>query len=502
MVGALAAAVLLLLGTFALVVTVSYARATESNVGDLTFETKVRVPPLLEPKIDAQGRKIFDLRFTAGTSELIEGRQTATWGLNGPYLAPTLRAERGDEVMVNVTNGVDEPTTLHWHGMHLPAAMDGGPHQIIQPGQTVSPTWEIDQPAASLWYHPHPHGSTADQVYRGAAGMFIIDDDQSQALDLPDRYGIDDIPLIIQDKTIDGDGDLTKEAPFLSSMGALGDEILVNGTHNPYVEATTSLVRFRLLNASNARVYNLGFTDNRPFWQIASDAGLLAQPHPADRVQLSPGERAEIVVAVQPGERAVLRSHTPDLGTGFWDRRLAGGDDTFDIIQLRGAANLQPSPRLPQTLVAVDRPPKSTATNTRTFRLAGTTINRRNMDLNRIDEVVTLGTTEIWEIVNEDGTPHSFHPHLIHFAILDINGVPPPPALAGWKDTVYVPPGTTVRIIATFDGHADPNVPFMFHCHILRHEDNGMMGQFLVVDPRDRSAALSRAPAAHGQHRD
>lgn len=177
-----------------------FGQAQKSNLGELTLENQLAIPDLLEPRLDDQGRKVFDLAFTSGEVEFLEGQLTETWGLNGPYLSPTLRASRGDEVVINVTNGVDESTSLHWHGMHLPAAMDGGPHQMIEPGDTWSPTWTIDQPAASLWFHPHPHGATAEHVYRGAAGLFLLDDTESEELELPNTYGIDDIPLIIQTK--------------------------------------------------------------------------------------------------------------------------------------------------------------------------------------------------------------------------------------------------------------------------------------------------------------
>jgi blue copper oxidase len=134
-----------------------WSQADMSNVGQLRFQNQLKVPPLLQPRIDSAGRKVFDLRLQAGTSELLAGKPTTTWGANGAYLGPTLRAARGDRVAINVRNGLSEATTIHWHGMHLPAAADGGPHQPIQPGATWSPSWRIDQPAATLWYHPHPH---------------------------------------------------------------------------------------------------------------------------------------------------------------------------------------------------------------------------------------------------------------------------------------------------------------------------------------------------------
>jgi FtsP/CotA-like multicopper oxidase with cupredoxin domain len=461
-----------------------YSQARQSNVGDLDFANELAIPPLAEPTIDADGTRVFDLRFTAGQSHLVEDGPSDTWGLNGTYLGPTVRAARGDTVRMDVTNGVDETTTLHWHGMHVPARMDGGPHQMVAPGDTWSPTWTVDQPAATLWYHPHLEGETAEHVYRGAAGMFLIDD-PDKAPDLPDTYGLDDIPLIIQDKRFDSDGDLSMRSPLGSGVGFLGDTIVVNGTTNPHLPVTTELVRLRVLNASNARIYNLGFPDGRSFWQVGSDAGLLERPHETDRLQVSPGERAEMVVALAPGDKTVLRSFPPDLGTSFFGERFDGGDDSFDIVQLRAAAELAPSPGLSDELATVDAPDPDEAVTTRKFILSGSRINGQKMDMARVDEVVTVDTTEIWEVTNRGGQPHSFHPHLVHFRVLDIDDEAPPPPLAGWKDTVYVPPGTTIRIVARFDDHADPTASYMFHCHVLRHEDRGMMGQFVVVEPGD-----------------
>ena len=141
-----------------------WSRARTSTVGDLDFANALQIPPLAEPTIAPDGTKVFDLRFTAGQTDIVDDGPSETWGLNGTYLGPTLRANAGDDVRVNVTNGVDDPTTVHWHGMHLPAAMDGGPHQMVGPGATWSPSWTVNQPAATLWYHPHLHGETAAQV--------------------------------------------------------------------------------------------------------------------------------------------------------------------------------------------------------------------------------------------------------------------------------------------------------------------------------------------------
>ena len=498
-----------LFGAFVLLVTGvavwAYGRADTSNVGELSFANELAVPPLAEPRIEADGTKVFDLELQAGATRLRGDDEPAsdTWGLNGTYLGPTLRASRGDTVRVDVTNGVDETTTLHWHGMHLPARMDGGPHQMVEPGATWSPEWTIDQPAASLWYHPHLHGRTADHVYRGAAGMFLLDEPAAPT-SLPHDYGVDDVPLIIQDKAFDGDGQLDERTNPFSNLGVLGDTILVNGTYDPHFVATTELVRFRVLNASNARIYDLGFTDGRPFHLVGTDAGLLERPHEMARLQLSPGERAEIVVAVEPGDRAMLRSFAPDLG-GFGPfERFYGGDDTFDILQVRGADDLAPSPPLPDRLAEIDRPDPRDAEVVRTFRLSGTSINGREMDMERVDMAIPWGAVETWEVTNGDGFPHSFHPHLVHFAVVELDGAPPPPELSGWKDTVFVPPNTTVTFVVRFTGEPDPTTPYMFHCHVLAHEDGGMMGQFTLVEPGEEwdgpGGPLDRIPRDHESH--
>jgi blue copper oxidase len=461
-----------------------WSGADMSNLGQLGFANQLKIPPLAEPRVDGAGRKVFDLRLQQGTSQLLAGKPTQTWGANGAYLGSTVRAARGDQVVMNVRNDLPEPTTIHWHGMHLPAAADGGPHQLIRPGATWSPSWRIDQPAATLWYHPHPHGTTEDHVYRGVAGLFLLDDPEAGALPLPDRYGIDDIPVILQDKRFGADHNLDfGQSPF-SPIGRLGDQLLVNGTHDPHLNITSQRVRLRLLNASTARIYHVGFVDDRPFELVGTDGGLLERPHRTTRVPLSPGERAEIVAVFQPGERVVLRSFPPDLGLDLFQGRFAGADDSFDLLQLRAGATLTPSPPVPDGLVDHQQLGEAQAATTRRLELNGSSrINGLRMDLGRIDQTVTVSTTERWEVANRSGNPHNFHVHGVQFKVSDQTGAGPPPALAGWKDTVFIPPGETVRLLVQTPGYSDPATPYMFHCHLLQHEDNGMMGQFVVVQP-------------------
>ncbi len=431
------------------------------------------IPPLVE------GDRIT-LTAQAGMTDFGQGAQAPTIGLNGSYLGPTLKLTRGQRVRVDVINDLDEMTTLHWHGMHVPAKMDGGPHSMIQAGQTWSPHWTVEQPAATLWYHSHPHGETAQQVYRGLAGMILLEDPQAPDVGLPNSYGVDDIPLVVQDKSFTPDGQLVIDPAKGPSTGFLGNTIVTNGKLGSYLPVTTEAVRLRLLNASNARFYNFGFSDDRQFAIVASDGGLLPSAVVNDRVRLAPGERAEIVVRLTAGETVTLNSTAPDLGTTN-DALYSGG--TFDILELRAAPTLSPSPELAGTLTTLPAADAGAAAQTRTFAVQGRAINGRPMDMHRIDFAVPVGQTEVWEISNRDPQPHNFHVHNVQFRVLSEQGQPPPPERAGLKDTVYVPPWTTTRILVKFTDYTDRNWPYMFHCHLLLHEDIGVMGQFVVVKP-------------------
>ncbi len=472
--------------------------AEQSNIGRVSFVRPLAIPPLAESTVDPAGTRQFDLRVQPGRTELRPGMLTETWGVNGTYLGPTLRVARGERVAVNVHNGLDEATSLHWHGMELPAVAEGGPHTPIRPGATWSPSWTVDQPAATLWYHPHLHGNTADHIYRGVAGMFIVDDQQAGAQALPGEYGVDDVPLIVQDKKISSDGAL--DTPDDGGIGRLGDEILVNGTWGPYLNVTTERVRLRVLNASVSRVFNLGFTDDRPFALVGTDTGLLSTPAAMNRLQLSPGERVEIVVTFAPEETATLRSYPPGLGSGY-EGRFDGGDDTFDLLQLRAAAALAPSPEVPQRLSTTAPIQVDQDATVRTFEMQGSNrINNQTMSMDRVDAAVLVGETEIWQAIGD--RPHSFHVHNAAFRVLDVDGQDPPAHLSGRKDTVYLPPGKLVRLAVEFGPHPDPNVPFMFHCHLLTHEDKGMMGQFVVVraDQIDDIRVHPTPAIAHAHH--
>lgn len=478
--------------------------APVDTVGEVDFDQPLQIPELLEPIRSDDGTAHFELHAQAGETVLKPGEDPAdTWGFNDSYLGPTLHLRRGDDVSVDVVNELDEATTVHWHGMHLPAEMDGGPHQMVEPGGTWSPRWTVDQPAGTLWYHPHPHGGTEDHIFRGLAGMILVDDEASAVWDvLPHEYGVDDVPVIVQDVTFD-DGQPDKDNGFMTQPGALGSEILVNGTYGPYLDVTAELTRLRLLNASTARVYNFGFSDDRAFALIGTDGGLLPSPVDLTRLMLSPGERADVVVRMAPGERVTLRSYPPDIKENFVSERFDGGEDRFDVLQLRAAESLTSSPALPEVLAdEPDLAPPGDAAADRTFRLSGRSINGQKMDMSRIDQVVELGRTEVWEVQNRDGGYHNFHVHDVQFQVLSVDGDAPPPALSGWKDTILVRPGETIRIAVEFTDYADPDSPYMYHCHLLRHEDRGMMGQFVVVEPGTTIDGEVAGHAASHEHHD
>lgn len=458
-----------------------WAPAMISTAQRVDFARRLPVPPLAPSHRDSRGRRVFDLRAQTGEHDFGSG-PVRTEGYDGTYLGPTLRMTRGEQVVVHVRDDLPEATSVHWHGMRVPAAADGGPHQLIPPGRSWSASWRVDQPAATLWYHPHPHGATARQVYHGLAGLLIVDDPATTIPQLPHEYGVDDLPVIVQDKRFTDDGRLDDTSAPLAGIGLLGDTVVVNGVTGPYLPVVTRRVRLRLLNASNARTYDFGFTDGRRFALVGTDGGLLDAPADLRRIMLSPGERAELVVGVDPGQTTVLRSYPHPLGTGRLGDRFVGGDDTLDILQLRAAAILRPSPEPPRTLAPLPRATRAQAVRVREFSLNNDAINGQPMDMGRVDAAPVAGSTEIWRVVNDDGIPHNFHVHGVQFQVLTVSGAPPPPQLSGWKDTVYLPPDEPVELIMSFPRHPGPGL-YMFHCHLLYHEDSGMMGQYAVTDP-------------------
>ena len=456
----------------------------------------LRIPDLLDARKLANS---VSLEVQAGNTEFFPGRASKTQGYNGSYLGPTIRVNRGDEVEIAVTNALKEDTTVHWHGLLIPAELDGSPHQLIQPGTTWRPRLPILQPAATLFYHPHVHGRTGAQVYSGLAGLLVVTDDEERALGLPSEYGVDDLPLVLQDRLFE-DGQLVLPEGMMTTMqGRRGNTTLVNGTPNPFARVPGRLVRLRLVNGSNARIFDLSFDDQRTFHWIASEGGLLEEPIQMRSLTLAPGERAEILVDFSDDRRVALRT-APDtnlpmmMGPGSRVRSLAteifgGGDEVVLHFEPTGRQD----PALPPSrLISRQGVNASQATKRRRFVLGmgmggmmgggmgsggGMMINGRSFEMNRIDEQVALGDTEIWEISGEMMS-HPFHIHGVQFEVLSRNGGKPIARDAGMRDTVLV--REPVELLVRFTQPA-VKAPFMYHCHILEHEDNGMMGQFVTV---------------------
>lgn len=449
----------------------------------------------------------YNLKIQNGTSTFFEGRSTSTIGVNQAYLGPTLKMDVGSTVRINVNNTLQEETTLHWHGFHVPAKYDGTPHQTMMPGETWTAQFEVRQNPSLFWYHSHAHKQAGPQVYRGLAGPIIVKDPNRLEPELPDSYGVDDVPLIVQDRLFGNNGELIYARSMHDiMMGMQGDTLLVNGIVDPVFECKTELLRLRLLNGSNARIYDFQFANRQSFLMIGSDGGHLEKALEMSQLRLSPGERADILIDMRHGEprQLIAASTSNEMGMmdgammdgGMMGNRWWPGNDredqdrsTFNVLLIVPNAKLDPSPSVPTVFMKHAAVNPADAVRTRQFVLRmgmgmrsgnGFTINGRSMDMGRIDERVKLNTTEIWEVQNASWMPHPFHIHDVQFRILDRDGRLPAPHETGLKDTVLLAPRERVRLLLSFKNYADPDIPYMYHCHILEHEDAGMMGQFVV----------------------
>ncbi len=423
--------------------------------------------------------------------------------------------EKGQQVTLNVHNQLSDTTTTHWHGLHLAAINDGSPHNVILPGETWSPSFTVLDNAATYWYHPHLHGKTMHQVIKGAAGLIIVRDSVEAALNLPRNYGVDDIPLICQFTTFDNN---TKQIVLEDE---LDNTLLVNGIIGGMVNLPAQVVRLRLLNASSHRVFRFGFTNNLTFMQIATDGGLLNAPVALTRLNLSSGERAEILVNLQgmEGQTLYLRTFGNELQAGVPGGPAMMGmpigpldNTTSNVLQINVLAPTNNPVTTIPTYLTTNTVWSQTGATTRNISMtAQPMMSMSNFFINGAkydEEVINFTTeqekTEIWRLFNQTMMAHPFHIHGNSFYILDINGAVPPEIMRGKKDVVLVPPmGGSVRLITKYEDFSDPHMPYMYHCHILSHEDNGMMGQFIVnpisssieEPPKDESVRLFPNPA-------
>lgn len=449
------------------------------------FDNPLRTLPILDG--------LSPINFTAkrNTATIIKGKTSQVYGYNGEILAPIIKVSNGQTLSVALSNQLEEVTNIHWHGLIIPESMDGHPKNTIQPGGSFNYQFTINQKAGTNWFHPHPHQITAKQVYKGLAGMLIINDSDEAALNLPS--GEFEIPLVLQDKRIYSDGSLNYSPDMMDIMsGYLGQYVCVNGIWSPFFNVKTKIYRLRILNGSNARAYNLAFSNGINFSVIGSDVGLLGNTQTINTLLIAPGERVDVLVDFS----------SITLNSEFYleSRTFSGGDsqgiETFKIIKFIISELVAETFIIPNSLVPFSPISSSLSTKTRSFDISNPhgamggghgghssmhTIGGKSFDMNRIDETVSVGATEIWEFDNSNGLDlHPMHMHGVHFQVLSRMGGRNTiqPHETGWKDTVLCLPGEKIQVIVTF-----PNNPgvFVFHCHNLEHEDSGMMLNFKIV---------------------
>lgn len=451
------------------------------------FDNPLRVPSELNAD------SVISLLARKNVTSVIKGKNAAVYGYADGILAPVIKVNNGQTVTVEFHNQLEEISNIHWHGLIIPENMDGHPQNKINSGGSFTYQFTINQRAGTYWFHPHPHLLTAKQVFKGLAGMFIVRDTEEAALNLPS--GEFELPIIIQDKRIYTDGSLNYSPETSDIMsGYFGDYVCVNGSWSPYHTIKTRIYRLRVLNGSNARVYNLSLSNNLNFHIIGSDGGLLASTQTVSSLLLGPGERVDVLVdftSVTVGDEIYLQNNSFDGGE-------FQGTQSFKIMKFVVDVQLTESFSVPTSLSVFSSISSSSSVKTRYFEISnnhsgghgghGTgssasfhKIGGKSFDMERIDETVNAGTTEIWEFDNTNGTDiHPMHLHGVQFQVLSRTGGRGivVPHESGWKDTVLCMPGERVRIIMTF-----PNNPgkFLFHCHNLEHEDSGMMLNYKIV---------------------
>jgi len=439
------------------------------------FRVPLAIPPVMKPVRRERDRDIYEVTMRKARTEILPGKLTRTWTFDGRFPGPTIKATRGREIVIRRRNALHVPTTTHLHGGEVPWRSDGHPSLVIDPGQTYEYVYPNQQEAATLWYHDHLCKETSRNNYMGLSGLYIIEDETEEELNLPrGRY---DIPLVLQDRRFRRNGSFA----FKDRVNQVrGDVYLVNGRPMPFLKVANRKYRFRILNASHSRGYRLSLDSGEPLVQIGSDQGLLAAPAPAATIPLWPAERAEIVIDFSKypvGSRIVLQ----DL--------VDPADPTTAKPIMRFHVNREendPS-SLPPLLRQIERLMPLPGTVEREFRLSQNlagkwVINGKAFDAGRIDISPRLGDTEAWTFINDSSATHPMHIHLVRFQILDRGDLQISPGEMGWKDTVRVDPSARVRVIMRFEGFAGR---YMFHCHNLAHEDHSMMGQMRVTGGSD-----------------
>ncbi|MFC0141054.1 cell division protein FtsP [Erwinia mallotivora] len=436
--------------------------------------TALPVPPLVESR---RGQPVF-LTLQRSHWSFTGGSKAQVWGINGLYLGPTVRVWKGDDVKLIYSNRLNEPVAMTISGLQVPGALAGGAPRLMSPGVDWAPVMPVRQPAATCWYHAMTPNHMAEHIYNGLAGMWLVEDEVSKALPLPAHYGVDDFPLIIQDKRIDNFGSPEYYPP--SSGGFVGDTLLVNGVQNPYVDVSRGWVRLRLLNASNSRRYLLQMSDGQAFNVIASDQGFLPAPVSVQQLSLAPGERREILVDMSQGNEVSI---TAGRAAGVVER-LRGLFQPSSILTSTLVLTLRPTGLLPLVTdnlpmrLLPDQLIEGGSGRTREFRLGDSTpgINGVLWDIARIDTQAQQGTFERWIIYAD--LPQSFHVQGVMFLIKNVNGAQPMLEDRGWKDTVWV--DGSVELLVSFTQPSSDHFPFVYYSQTLEMADRGSAGQLQV----------------------
>ncbi|KLN97692.1 cell division protein FtsP [Moellerella wisconsensis] len=434
------------------------------------------VPPLLESR---SGQPLFLTLQKIHWS--FDGKSRANiWGVNGSYPGPTVRVKNGDDIKLIYSNRLPEAVSMTVSGLQVPGTQIGGAARLISPGADWSPVIPIRQPAATLWYHANTEGKMGSQVYNGLVGMWIIDDDSTKNLRLPKHYGVDDFPVIIQDKRLDNFGTPEYQS---SENGFVGDTLLVNGVQDPYIEVSRGWIRLRLLNASNSRRYIMNISDGRPFYLIASDQGLLTAPVQVQSLPLAPGERKEILIDMAKTEEVSITAGEP---AGFMER-MKGLFEPSSLLVSTNILTIRATGLM--SLVTDDVPARLVDDNTqittsirnREIRLedpAG--INGATRDVKRIDLTTEQGSWERWAVNSEVAQP--FHIEGARFKVINHNGQPVSADDFGWKDTVWVE-GRTELLVEMLQPSFN-HFPFLFYSQNLEKADLGSVGQ-MVINPQN-----------------
>ena len=459
------------------------------------LELAIRALPAKIQILDGQATDVWKYE-----GEVVKGPQDALQVIPGSYLGPIVHARKGQAVRVTFANQIPEPSIIHWHGLHVPESADGHPRLVIDNGESYVYEFMVMDRAGMYWYHPHPHGRTATQVYNGMAGLFIVHDDEEESLDLPS--GEYDLPLVIQDRTFDADNQLEYHQNEVQVFGFLGERALVNGQPDYEISAAARPYRLRILNGSNARIYNLAWNDGSPLTVIGTDGGLLESPVERNFIVLAPGERTDLwfdLGGYKIGDQ--LRLLNVDLSGGISD-----ADTLFTLNINRVEDSELVLPEKLASLTLRDWREAVNLDNPRTFTLSmgmgmRWLLNGKTFEMEAVskDEEVKLGDLEIWEFTNQGNhgmgmgmgmanIPHPMHIHGVQFQVIErqsesrykeINDLVNRGHVdEGWHDTVLVMPGERVKVLVKFE---DYEGLYLYHCHNLEHEDMGMMRNYRIT---------------------